>query len=177
MKISTRAISLTALFTALICVLSPLTIPMPIGVPITLQTFIIAFAAFLLGTKYSAAAVICYILIGVTGLPVFSGFAAGAAALLSPTGGFIFAFPVYAVLLSLMFYVNKFTAKAALYISALAVLYISGTVQFIILTGTSAATAISAFILYFVKDAVLVFAAYLLCVRIRPGIIRYMHLK
>ncbi|MBO4433118.1 MAG: biotin transporter BioY [Clostridia bacterium] len=167
----------TAVFKALICVLSPLTLPTPLGVPITLQTLIIALTAFLLGVKAGFAAVICYVLIGAAGLPVFSGFAAGVGALLSPTGGFIFAFPVFAFLLSLVFYVNKIPYRILLGLSALLLLYIAGTVQFIIITGTKTAAAITGFMLYFVKDAAVVLAAYFLCVRIRPILKKFMQSK
>lgn len=159
-----------AVFTALMCALSPLTVPMPIGVPITLQTFVITVTAFLLGAKKSVAAVICYILLGVAGLPVFSGFAAGADALLSPTGGFIFAFPFFAGIISLVLYVNKVAVKIIVGLSAVFLLYAVGTIQFIIVTGNGPAVALSAFSIYFVKDIAVIFAAHLLCVRIRPVI-------
>ncbi|MBR4761320.1 MAG: biotin transporter BioY [Clostridia bacterium] len=173
MKINTKALCITALFTALICVLSPLSFPTPFGVPVTFQTLIIALAAFLLGTKNALAAVICYILIGAAGLPVFSGFSAGTAALVSPTGGFIFAFPLFALLLSLMFYVNKAAAKIILAVCALLSLYLAGAIQFMIITGGSALAAAGAFSLYFIKDAAVILAAYFLCVRIRPGIRKF----
>ena len=177
MKTNVRKLCVTAVFTALMCALSPLTVPMPTGVPITLQTFIIAFTAFSLGAKAAGAATLCYVLIGIAGLPVFSGFGAGVAALLSPTGGFIFAFPVFAVLLAFVFYVNKPIQKLLLGLLALAVLYIAGTVQFILLTGNGMRAAITAFSLYFIKDAAVVFAAYFLCVRIRPALMKFMQSK
>lgn len=177
MRKKIRKMCVIAVFTALMCALSPLTIPMPIGVPITLQTLIIAVTAFLLGTKKSVTAVICYILLGIAGLPVFSGFGAGVGVLLSPTGGFIFAFPLFTVVLSLVFYVNKIIIKIIVGFSAILLLYAAGTVQFIIVTGNGPSVALSAFSIYFIKDVAVVFAAYLLCVRIRPVIRKSMQPK
>lgn len=173
MKINTKALCITALFTAFICALSPFTVPTPFGVPVTLQTLVIALTAFLLGAKYAPAAVICYIFIGAAGLPVFSGFSAGAGVLFSPTGGFIFAFPVFALILSLVFYVNKSATKILLAAGALLLLYLAGAIQFMIITGGSLFAAIAAFSLYFIKDAAVVSAAYFLCTRIRPGIQKF----
>lgn len=172
MRINLKSLCATALFTAFICALSPITVPTPLGVPITLQTLIIALCAFLLGTKRAVTAVVCYVLIGAAGLPVFSAFSAGAAALLSPAGGFIFAFPVFALLLSLVFYVNSAILRILLCFSALSVLYTAGIIQYIIVTGNTAIAAIGAFSLYFIKDVAVLIAAYFLCRRIRPGIIK-----
>ena len=177
MKIRTKPLCVTAIFTALICVLSPISIPLPFGVPLTLQTLIIALTAFLLGTKRAVTAVICYILIGIAGLPVFSGFSAGASVLFSPTGGFIFAFPAFSLILSYVFYVNKTSSKILLIDLALVLLYLAGIIQFTAVTGNSVITAVSAFLLYFIKDVAVVFAAYFLCVRIRPGIMKFMQSK
>ena len=94
--------------------------------------------------------------------------------LFSPTGGFIFAFPAFSFILSLVFYVNKTSVRILLSASALILLYLAGTVQYILLTGNSVGVALGAFSLYFVKDAAVVFAAYFLCVRIRPGIMKLM---
>ena len=165
----------TAVFTAAIAALSPFPIPTPLGVPITPQTAVIAVTAFLLGAEYGTAAVVCYVLLGAAGLPVFSGFTGGAGVLLGPTGGFIFAFPLFALVLSLVLYVNKAAAKILLCLAALILLYGAGATQFTIVTGNAPAVALSAFIPYFIKDAVMVAAAYFLCVRIRPAIGRFIH--
>ena len=65
-------IALTALFTAIICVCSWLSIPM--GVPVSLQTFAVFTAAAVLGAKKAVISVIIYILLGLSGLTVFTCF-------------------------------------------------------------------------------------------------------
>lgn len=66
----------------------------PLGpVPFTLQTFFVILAGFLLGAKWGFVAVTLYLLLGVAGLPVFAGGAAGAGVILGPTGGYLVSFP------------------------------------------------------------------------------------
>lgn len=77
-----------ALVTALLCILSP--IALPIGpVPITLGVFAAYLAAFILGSKKAMMSYALYLLLGMAGLPVFSGYAGGIAKLLGPTGGYL----------------------------------------------------------------------------------------
>ena len=80
----------SALFTAVLCVFSPFTIPIPMSpVPLSLSTFVIYLAAVLLGAKQSAWCVLVYLLLGMVGLPVFSGFSGGIGVLFGPTGGYL----------------------------------------------------------------------------------------
>jgi len=68
-------------------------IPLPgTPVPLTLQTFFVLLCAAFLGSGLGMAAQLGYLLSGVAGLPVFTGFGSGIAYLLGPTGGYIFGF-------------------------------------------------------------------------------------
>ncbi len=78
----------TALFTALIIVGSFIVIPVGI-VPITLQTLFVLLAGALSGKKIALSATSLYIVLGVVGLPVFSGATGGLAHFVGPTGGFL----------------------------------------------------------------------------------------
>ncbi len=87
----TKNITLIALMAALICVLAPLSIP--IGpVPITLTNLVIYFTAYLLGSTKSTLSCLLYLIIGICGLPVFSGFTGGIGKLAGPTGGYLIGF-------------------------------------------------------------------------------------
>ena len=88
----TKKITFVGLMTAVIAVLSQIAIPLPSGVPITLQTFAVALTGYMLSYKYGSAAVVTYILLGAVGVPVFSGLKGGAGVLFGVTGGFIFGF-------------------------------------------------------------------------------------
>ena len=88
MKIETKTMTKVAVMTALLCILGPLVIP--IGpVPLSLATFGILLAAYILGPVQGAGAVLLYIAMGAIGLPVFSGFQAGFAKIAGPTGGYL----------------------------------------------------------------------------------------
>lgn len=79
-----------ALFAALIAICSWIAIPTTI--PFTLQTFAVCLTTALLGTKRGFTAVLVYILLGLVGMPVFSGFTGGVGILLGTTGGYIIGF-------------------------------------------------------------------------------------
>lgn len=70
-----------------------LAVPLPFTpVPVTGQTFAVLLAGALLGSRRGTLAVAAYLAEGASGLPVFAGGAGGAAHLLGPTAGYLFAF-------------------------------------------------------------------------------------
>ncbi len=82
-----------ALMAAIISVLGPLSVPLPFTpVPVSFAILAVYLTTYLLGAKTGTLSVIIYILIGLAGLPVFSGFTGGAAKLIGPTGGYIIGF-------------------------------------------------------------------------------------
>ncbi len=98
-----KDLCLISLFTATIAIMAQIAIPMPIGVPMTMQTFAITLAGIVLGSRNGALASIIYMLIGAIGLPVFANFTGGWQILLGPTGGFILSFPIMAYIIGLGF--------------------------------------------------------------------------
>ena len=96
-----QELCIIGLSTAVICVIAPFSLPMPLGVPMTLQSFIITLMAIVLGAKRGATAALIYILLGAFGLPVFSNFTGGWQCLIGPTGGFILSFPIMAYVIGL----------------------------------------------------------------------------
>lgn len=84
--------ALTVLSTLLISLGALIRIPM-YPVSITLQTYFVYVTALLLPPGNALVAVLLYIVLGVLGLPLFTS-GGGISALVSPTGGFIFAFPM-----------------------------------------------------------------------------------
>lgn len=86
-----RTITLIAVMTAVTCVLAPFTLP--IGpVPISLTNFVIFLGVYVLGTKRETISYLIYLLIGLIGVPVFSGFSGGVGKLFGPTGGYLIGF-------------------------------------------------------------------------------------
>jgi len=79
-----------ALMSAIFCVLAPIAMPVPFSpVPITFGTLVLYLTGTVLGAKKGAASVGIYLLIGLAGLPVFSGFTAGFTKLMGPGGGYM----------------------------------------------------------------------------------------
>jgi biotin transport system substrate-specific component len=86
-------IVLCAVMCAFCAVISQIAIPTPLGIPLTLQTFIFSLIGYVLGIKYGLLTAFLYVLMGAIGLPVFYGFRGGISAIFGdPTGGFIIGF-------------------------------------------------------------------------------------
>lgn len=96
-----RSLVFIALFAALFIVMSSLTIKLGGSfVPFTLQTLAVALAGLFLTPRNAFLSIFIVIVLAAFGLPLFSG-QGGIAHLTGPTGGFIFAFPICAFLVSL----------------------------------------------------------------------------
>lgn len=86
-----RQMILVSQFAILIAIMAQVNIP--IGpIPFTGQTFAVALIATILSPKYAVQTVAFYLLLGMIGLPVFTGGNAGIHALFGPTGGFLVGF-------------------------------------------------------------------------------------
>ena len=88
-KIEIRDICYIAIFTAIIAVMAQISIPLPGGVPLTLQTLAVPLAGIILGAKRGTMSTIIYILLAMAGVPVLAGFSGGAGVVFGVTGGFI----------------------------------------------------------------------------------------
>ena len=98
-RLSTQSLVLTALMTAVTCILAPMSIPIPFSpVPLTLTNFVVEISIFLLGWKKATASFIIYLLLGLCGLPVFSGFSGGVGKFAGPTGGYLIGFILLTVI-------------------------------------------------------------------------------
>lgn len=95
----TRELILAGLLAAIIAVMAPWSLPLPL-VPITLQTLIIPIVASIANTKISLAAIVVYLLFGIVGLPVFAGGASGLAVMFGPTGGYLWGMLVFPLIIS-----------------------------------------------------------------------------
>jgi len=97
-RITTKELVLTGMFAAVLAVISQLSIPMPTGVPITIQIFGVALIGTVLGWKLGFLSTLIYILLGAVGLPVFSNFRGGVQFLLGLTGGYIWGWLIMVIL-------------------------------------------------------------------------------
>lgn len=95
-----KDLTLNALMIAFLAVASQITIPIQ-PVPITLQTLAVMLIGILLTPKNAFLTILGYIILGLIGLPIFSGFSGGPASILLPSFGFILAWLPAASLQSL----------------------------------------------------------------------------
>ncbi len=89
-KITTKEMTLCAIFTVLTAVGAFIKIPVPV-VPFTLQVLFTMLAGLLLGSRLGALSVGLYMILGLAGLPVFTQ-GGGLWYLLQPTFGYILGF-------------------------------------------------------------------------------------
>ncbi len=165
-KISAAEICQIAVFAAIISVVSQISIPMPAGVPMTLQTLIIPIAGIVLGRKKGTIATLIYLIMGAVGLPVFAGFAGGLGKILGLTGGFLISFPVLSYTAGLgdnlghkfsglgKKYIYYIILVASLVIGA-TINYIFGTIWFVVSSGSTFMAALSACVIPFIPTAII----------------------
>lgn len=145
---------LISLFAAVMCIFAPFTVPLG-PVPLSLSTFVLYLTAIILSKK-AVISIIVYIIIGVVGLPVFSGGIGGLDRLLGPTGGFIIGYIPCAVISGLFAdkFKNRFYLQFAGLLIGTVVMYIPGVSWMIYILGAdsvnSALSVIAVNILPFV---------------------------
>ncbi len=129
-KNSIQSMIFISLFATLMCVGAWLHFPS--AVPATMQTFVVFCALGLLGSKKTFTVLVIYIMLGLVGLPVFSGFTSGIGALTGPTAGFVWGFllgvPVFYIF-EKYFYDNK-TVTIIGYIIYILLHYIPGALWY-----------------------------------------------
>ena len=149
-------------FAALLAVLSQISIPLPTGIPVTLQTFAVALCGFALGPGLGAAAVGVYLALGAVGIPVFAGFSGGIGSFVGMTGGYLWAFLPMAFLCGLGARQKNRALALTVGFLGLVVCHLCGSFQFALI---SAVSPWNAFLLasapYLLKDAASLVAAYL----------------
>ena len=102
MNAKTKNIIYCAMFATITAILAQISIPLPGGVPLTLQTFAVSLAGIILGSKRGFISILVYVLMGCFGIPVFAGFTGGVGIVAGVTGGFIISFPIMAFIIGLV---------------------------------------------------------------------------
>ena len=126
-KFTVYQLCFMALMAAVTCILAPMSIP--IGpIPISLTNLVVYFTVYVIGTKAGVCSYCIYVLLGIVGLPVFSGYVGGPAKIAGPTGGYIVGFV-------LMAFIEKFKRNFVLtlvgWVLGTFVDYCLGTVWFV----------------------------------------------
>ena len=164
---STKNMVRSSLFAGAMAVCAWLAVPVS-DIGLTMQTFGVFLALGLLGGKWGTVSIGIYLLLGLVGLPVFSGFRFGAAALLDVTGGFLWGFalgaPVYWALEKL--------GKLPAMIGFQLVCYGCGCWWFSVYTGSTGllAAALTCVVPYLIPDAIKLWLAFSLGNRLKKHI-------
>ncbi len=130
-KVNTKQLALVGLMAAVICILGPWALNIPISpVPISLGTLGVYFVISVLGMKLGTTSVVIYLLLGTAGLPVFTNFSGGIGKLLGPTGGYAIGYIFMALICG--FFIDKWSKNILLQfvgmILGTAICYLFGTV-------------------------------------------------
>ena len=175
-KLSTKDLCTISVWVAIIAVMAQIAIPMPAGVPMTMQTFGITLGALILGPKKGAIATLVYVLLGLVGLPVFANFTGGIHKLVSPTGGFIVSFPLMAWIIGIgVAYKGRFKwAYVGGIILGTLINYVVGVIGFCFLTGGALSVGISACVIPFIPTAIIkIVIAGILGLKLRQRLVQF----
>ena len=146
----TRKLTRCALFAAMMALCAWIGVPLGHTV-FTMQTFGVLLALGLLGGKRGTVSILCYLLLGAAGLPVFSGFRGGIGAILGPTGGYLWGF----LATGLVFWALEKWRRPLAMIAGIIVCYACGTVWYMTYTGGALAAVLAQTVLpYLIPDAV-----------------------
>lgn len=127
-----------ALMVAMNCVSAYIIIPLPFSLsPLALQTMIVNLTGYVLNVKQAFMTMLVYLLVGLAGVPVFTGGSAGPGKLFGPTGGYIIGFLFTAVFLA-YFRGEKYNFKRYALLGCvigIPLIYVFGVVQLKLITG------------------------------------------
>ena len=155
-KLSIQEICSIAIMTAITAVMAQISIPLPMMVPMTMQTFAVTLAGIVLGAKCGSIAMGIYLLLGAVGVPVFSGFKGGLQSLVGPTGGFLLSFPLMAYIIGKGMELRKQKGMFVLLLCVGTISnYVVGVLMYCVVMDSSVWTAITACVLPFVPSAVI----------------------
>lgn len=158
---TTRNLTLTAMLAALLCVAGPLTLPLG-PIPLSLVTAVLMLTALLLGAGRAALCCGVYLLIGLLGVPVFSGFTGGIGAFAGPTGGFILGYLPLTVCCGLICArTQRRMPQLLAMLAGTALLYLTGTAWYCWQSGVNASSALTVCVLPFLPGDTLKIAAVL----------------
>ena len=163
-RTSVKNMVLSALFAALMAICAWIAIPV-FDIAFTLQTFAVFLTLLVLGGKWGTVTILVYLLLGTVGLPVFTGFRGGAAALLDATGGFLWGFLAAALVYWCLERLGRLPAMGI----AMLVCYACGCAWFTVYAGGVgfAGAVMTCVVPYLIPDAVKIGLAYTMSGRIR----------
>mgnify|MGYP003461477741 CR=1 FL=1 len=147
-----RQLALVGVLAAVLCILGPMVLPLPFSpIPLSLATLAIYFASYILGARRGVICCGIYLLMGLAGIPVFSGFSGGIGKVLGPTGGYLIGYLFMALICGL--FVDKWSGKTFIhfigFLLGTAVCYLFGTAWLSMQSGLTLGAALAVGVLPF----------------------------
>ena len=162
MTISTKYMVRAALFAGVMAVCAWLAVPIS-DIGFTMQTFGVFLALGLLGGKWGTVSIGLYLMLGLVGLPVFSGFRGGPGMLLGVTGGYLWGF----LMSGLTYWALERLGKLPAMIGGLITCYICGTLWFLqYSSGGLALVLLRCVVPYLIPDGIKILMAWSLSKRL-----------
>jgi len=156
-----RGITVSGLMTAIICIISPISLPLPGMVPVSLATLTLYLCTYLLGTQRAIICYSVYMMLGCVGLPFFAGFTGGISRLIGPTGGYLIGY--FLIIIAEGTAIKYFPQNKAAHISGMflgtILCYLLGTVWLCFIQHIGFVSGITAGVLPFIPGDVLKIAA------------------
>lgn len=184
-NLKARTISYVALFTALTAIGAFIKIPIPY-IPFTLQILAVYLAGALLGARLGLLSQLCYVLIGLVGVPVFAE-GGGFGYIFKPTFGYLLGYILGAYVngwlisrFSLSTIRSIFFANAAslLTVYFFGCIWLYGAMKWIVETPLSInQTILYGFLLPVPGDLLLCILCAVIIQQVRPRIARYINVK
>ncbi len=170
----TRDLAYIALFAAITAVLGLLpAIPVPaVPVPITAQTLGVMLAGAVLGARRGFLAILLFLVLVAVGLPLLAGGRGGLAVFAGPSAGFLYAWPLGALVTGLLTEAfwrrfNLAWALVATLVGGIGVIYAIGIPFISVFAGISLSTAFTGSLVFVPGDVVKAVVAAVVAVTVR----------
>ena len=159
---SIRNMVRSSLFAGAMAVCAWLAVPVS-DIGFTMQTFGVFLALGLLGGKWGTVSIGIYLLMGLVGLPVFSGFRGGPGVLLGVTGGYLWGF----LMSGLVYRALERFGKLPGFVCGLLACYACGTLWFLQYSGGGLGFVLLRCVVpYLIPDGIKIFLAWSLSRRL-----------
>ncbi len=134
MRNKTKNLVMIAVMTAVLAILSPMSIPLG-TIPVTLSVFAVYLVGALLPTSSAMASIALYLVLGGIGLPIFSAYRGGPQMLVGPTGGYLVGYFILVFVVSMAVkHTQNLSLQMVFATIALFVFYVVGTLWYMVVT-------------------------------------------
>ncbi len=155
MRKKLQQMTTAAVFASILCVLSPIAIPLSGPIPFALQLFAVMLCAVALDWSTAQLAVLVYLGLGLF-LPLFSGGNTGLSAIPGPTGGYIWSYLLMVPVIALVCRLpvrgrwQEYAAAFGGCLLGMLLCYLCGTAQFSLVTGNNFGKSLSVCVVPFI---------------------------